>query len=90
MVRAASNSKVTTSHLNTHMDTHRSLTLCDYWLIWTRNQIKSDRGGRDNVVNGSTLSLTDTHTQQEKMKEQQIEVQISEDFTLPVGQPPFN
>ena len=70
------------------MYTPRSLTLCDYLLTWTHNQIKGDRRGRDNVVNGPTLTLT--HTQTQKMKEQQIGVQISEDFNQPMGQPPFN
>lgn len=73
-----------TLKLQTH--THTYLTLCDYRLIWT-NQIKGGRKGRVNVVNRSPRHPPQ-HTH--KMKEQQIGVQISDDFNLPMGQPPFN
>lgn len=70
-------------------NTHRSLpTQCDYQLIWgAGNQIKGDRKGGDNVVNGSKHTPVHTHTHTHKIKEQQIGVQISEDFNLPMGQP---
>lgn len=40
----------------------------------------------------AAISFLDTHmhTHTQKMKEQQIADQISEDFNLPMGRPPFN